>query len=204
MSDEMTSRYSPELVPELSLTYHHDLAISEATFPAYFITDWPAGQALARYVLDHRELVAGKRVLDFGTGGGVLALAAKLAGATHVRAIDRDQRAVEAARRNAEGMGVALEVLVGDPLGTDSALLEDVEVILAGDVLYPEAGPDRVWPWLSAMARTGRRVLVADPGRIPQRPPGLRALWQVRTCSGVTCDVYDIDVAALEASAKEG
>jgi predicted nicotinamide N-methyase len=196
-SDNPMPRYSPELVPEISLTYHHDLATSEATFPPYFITDWPAGQALARYLLDHPELVRDKRVLDFGTGAGMLAIAAALAGATHVRAIDRDTRAIEAARRNAAGMGLAIEVLGGDPLDGDREVIDGVDVIVAGDVLYPEAGPDRVWPWLAAMARTGRRVLVADPGRIQQLPPGLRGVWHVRTAAGVSCDVYEIDVAAL-------
>jgi predicted nicotinamide N-methyase len=191
-------RYSPPLLPELQLSYHPDLAAREAVFPGYFATDWAAGQVLARHVLDRPELVRDKVVLDFGTGSGILALAAKLAGATRVIAIDRDDRAVEATRRNARGMSLEIEAYVADPItGPRAEWLALVDVVLAGDVLYPDAGPDHVWRWLVAIAREGRHVLVSDPGRIPRIPPGLREREQVRALAGKTCAVYEIDVDAL-------
>jgi predicted nicotinamide N-methyase len=192
-------RYAPALVPELLLTYYPDLAAQEAAFPAYFTSDWAAGQALARHVLDRPELVAEKVVLDFGTGAGIVALAAKLVGARRVIAVDRDERAVEATRRNALGMQLDIEARAIDPL--DGGLGEDIDaidVLLAADVLYPDAGPDRVWPWLAAMARRGCHVVVSDPGRLQRIPAGLRERWQVRAASGTTCFVYDIDVDALD------
>ena len=57
----------------------------------FWCVPWAGGQALARYVLDHPAVVAGKRVLDFGTGSGLVAIAACLAGAAHVRAVDVDR-----------------------------------------------------------------------------------------------------------------
>ena len=69
---------------------------------------WASGQLLARYVLDHPELVRGRRVLDFGCGSGVVAIAAALAGAESAVACDCDPLALEAARANAALNGVAV------------------------------------------------------------------------------------------------
>src|SRR5215475_3641576 len=54
--------------------------------PPYWAFAWAGGQALARYLLDHPEMVRGKKVLDFGAGSGLVALAAAKAGAAHVLA----------------------------------------------------------------------------------------------------------------------
>src|ERR1700688_614950 len=45
---------------------------------------WAGGQALARYVMDNPALVAGKRVLDFASGSGLVAIAAAKSGARTV------------------------------------------------------------------------------------------------------------------------
>ena len=71
--------------------------------PPYWAFAWAGGQALARYVLDHPGIVAGKRVLDFGAGSGLVAMAAAKAGAAHVMAADIDSFAVAAIARNADG-----------------------------------------------------------------------------------------------------
>ena len=49
--------------------------------PPFWAFAWPGGQALARYVLDNPGIVGGKRVLDFATGSGLVAIAAARAGA---------------------------------------------------------------------------------------------------------------------------
>src|SRR5262250_1848503 len=58
--------------------------------PPYWAFCWPGGQAIARYLLDHPEIVRGKRVIDFAAGSGVSALAAVRAGAKSVLANDID------------------------------------------------------------------------------------------------------------------
>ena len=50
----------------------------------YWAYHWGGGLALARHVLDQLTLVAGRRVLDLGTGSGVVAIAAAKAGAASV------------------------------------------------------------------------------------------------------------------------
>ncbi|MEE9282240.1 MAG: 50S ribosomal protein L11 methyltransferase, partial [Myxococcota bacterium] len=72
---------------------------------------WAGGQVLARWLLDHPAAVRGKRVLDFGCGSGVVAIAAALAGAASVVACDTDGAALEACRENAVLNGVRLELL---------------------------------------------------------------------------------------------
>ncbi|HEY0536049.1 MAG TPA: 50S ribosomal protein L11 methyltransferase [Actinoplanes sp.] len=128
--------------------------------PPFWAFVWAGGQALARYVLDHPEVVAGKRVHDLATGSGVVAIAAAKAGATEVSVSDVDPAAVAAAMRNAAANGV--EIVPGQPAG---------DVVLAGDVFYSPA----VAPQMTARLRNARRdsadVLVGDPGRgyFPER-----------------------------------
>jgi predicted nicotinamide N-methyase len=128
--------------------------------PPFWAFVWAGGQALARYVLDHPEVVAGKRVHDLATGSGVVAVAAARAGAAEVSVSDVDPAAVAAAMRNADANGVSIRE--GEP---------DADVILAGDVFYSPA----VAPQITARLRDARRkhadVLVGDPGRgyFPER-----------------------------------
>ncbi len=58
--------------------------------PPFWAFAWAGGQGLARYVLDHPEAVAGRRVFDLATGSGLVAIAARMAGAVHVTAADID------------------------------------------------------------------------------------------------------------------
>lgn len=125
--------------------------------PPYWSFPWVGGQALARYLLDHRDQVAGLRVLDVGTGSGMVAIAAALAGARSVTAIDIDPRALEATRANAEANGVSLVLQRGDVL--DETL--DTDVVLAGDLFYERPLAERVLPFL----RRHRVALAGDAGR---------------------------------------
>lgn len=52
---------------------------------------WPGGQALTRWILDYKECVRGKRVLDVGSGCGASAIAAVMVGATDAVANDIDK-----------------------------------------------------------------------------------------------------------------
>ena len=75
---------------------------------------WAGGLALARHVMDHPELVAGRRVLDFASGCGLNAIAAAKSGAAHVIATDTDPLAVVALSLNADANGVAVQASVAD------------------------------------------------------------------------------------------
>src|SRR5438445_7345481 len=58
--------------------------------PPFWAFAWAGGQALARYVLDHPGIVAGKTVLDFAAGSGLVGIAAAKAGAASVLCADID------------------------------------------------------------------------------------------------------------------
>ena len=129
--------------------------------PPYWAFCWAGGQALTRYVLDHPELVAGRRVLDFAAGCGASAIAAAQGGAVRVEAAEIDSMAVAAIRLNAELNGVAIEVLDRDVVGAACRW----DVVVAGDVCYERPMTEYIWPWLKQLAAAGAMVLMADPGR---------------------------------------
>src|SRR4029079_12499201 len=87
---------------------------------------WPGGQALARYVLDHPEVVAGRTVLDLGAGSGLVAVAALLARAARVVASDVDPVSRAAVEVNAETNRVGPVAVVGDLLDDDPDPVFDV------------------------------------------------------------------------------
>jgi len=129
--------------------------------PPFWAFAWAGGQALARYVLDHREIARGKRVLDFASGSGLVAIAAALAGAAHVEASEIDEFALAAIELNAGANGVTLTRRGGDIVGRE----EGWDLVLAGDVSYERDMAERVTSWLADLTARGTRVLIGDPGR---------------------------------------
>jgi predicted nicotinamide N-methyase len=121
--------------------------------PLYWVFCWASGQVLARHLLDHPGLVAGKRVLDFGCGSGVVAIAASLAGAGEVVACDIDPLALEATRINAALNGVDLS-LSADYYDVQG----DIDLIIVADVLYDREN----FPWLQRFVERAPHVLIAD------------------------------------------
>ena len=140
--------------------------------PPYWAWPWAGGQALARYVLDTPDVVRGRRVVDIGAGGGVVAIAAALAGAAHATAIDIEPYAMEACRLNAVASGVAVELREGDPVGSDDRW----DVVLAGDVWYEAELAAHFEPWLRSLAARGALVLTGDLGRAHLPAAGLTEL----------------------------
>lgn len=129
--------------------------------PPFWAFAWAGGQGLARYVLDNPGIVAGKRVMDFATGSGLVAIAAMKAGATSVVASDIDPFCEAAVTLNAEANGVSVEFTGRDLVGEAF----DCDVLLAGDVFYDRAFAARLIPWMQALAVRGVEVIVGDPGR---------------------------------------
>jgi predicted nicotinamide N-methyase len=130
--------------------------------PPFWAAAWPGGQALARYVLDHPDVVRGRSVLDLGSGSGLVAIAAVLAGAADVVASEIDPYGITAIEVNAQVNGVGGIAVVGDRLDGEPP---EVAVILAGDVCYDRVMTERVLPFLEEARRRGIDVLIGDPGR---------------------------------------
>jgi predicted nicotinamide N-methyase len=171
------------LVPEIKLHLASEVVplwqateaelLSEGLPPPFWAFAWAGGQAIARYLLDHPAVVAGKRVLDFATGGGIQAIAAKRTGAAVVEAVEIDPFACAAARLNAELNGVDIRVIREDIVGAPNP---GWDVVLAGDVCYEGPMTLRVEAWLRALAADGTLVLLGDPGRTYLPKQGLERI----------------------------
>ena len=166
-----TSLIAPPHVPEIVLHLAdeaHDLwQLTEEELqekglpPPFWAFAWAGGQGLARYVLDTPGCVQERKILDFATGSGLVAIAAAKAGAAHILAADIDPFCAAAVALNTEANGVSVDFIGRDLIGVD----EGWEVVLAGDVFYDRAFAERLGPWFSALATRGAMVLVGDPGR---------------------------------------
>lgn len=139
----------------------------------YWAFPWAGGQALSRFLLDHPEVVRGRRVADFATGSGLVAIAALRAGAAEVLALDRDPFAEAAVDLNAAANGVTVPFRGGDAIG---APLPGVEVLLAGDVFYERGLAEGSLRWFRALAAAGVRVLAGDAGRTYAPADGITEL----------------------------
>jgi predicted nicotinamide N-methyase len=167
-----TAIMAPPLVPEIRLHLATEITpIWQATEeslargavpPPFWAFAWSGGQALARYVLDHPAEIAGRFVLDFGAGSGLVAIAAAKAGAAGVLAAEIDHFAAAAIAMNATLNDVAVTVTTADVIDTADPRWE---VVAAGDVCYEQPMATRVARWLAAAAGRGCLALLGDPGR---------------------------------------
>ncbi len=187
VSDYIRTRFTPE-----PLSFRPDILIfrptprsgltaflateGRADTPPYWAYAWAGGAALALYLQDHPEAVAGRSVLDFGAGSGLVAIAAAKAGG-RVSAFEPDPLGQVALRLNAEANGVGIAL---------AGAQAEAEVVLAGDVFYDGAVASRTLPALRANAARGASVLVGDPYRkdLPERALTLLAEFQVPDMGG--------------------
>ena len=174
---------APPLVPEIRLHLateitpiwqaSEDSLARGAVPPPFWAFAWAGGQALARYLLDHPETVAGRTVLDFGSGSGLVAIAAAKAGARSVLAAEIDDFAAAAIAANAQLNHAAVSVTTADVIDDADRCWQ---LVTAGDVCYEREMADRVVPWLRKFAGHGCLVLLGDPGRAYLPANGLREL----------------------------
>jgi predicted nicotinamide N-methyase len=130
--------------------------------PPFWAFAWAGGQAVARYLLERPETVAGATVLDLAAGSGLLAIAALKAGASSALANDIDPWCEPAIAMNAELNGVTIGWSGEDLL---DAPLPQTDVILAGDVFYEEGMSRRFLDYFCRARRADIVVLAGDPGR---------------------------------------
>ena len=187
------------------------LGVDGAPIP-FWAFAWAGGLALACYVREHPQLVAGKCVVDIATGSGLVAIVAARAGAAEVTAADIDPFAEVAVALNARANGVHVGYAGRDLLDEPPPA---VDVLLAGDTWYEGPLAERVLPWLRAAAASGTLVLLGDPGRryLPAAEPnGLVELarYEVRTTTVledravVTSRVFRLDPPGSDEAGSDG
>jgi predicted nicotinamide N-methyase len=167
-----TAVAAPPLVPEIRLHLATEITplwqATEAVLdrtqlpPPYWAFAWAGGQALARHILDHPDLVRGRSVLDFGAGSGLLALAAARVGAARAAAAEIDPFAAAAIALNAALNRLEVGVVSEDVIGSS---LSPWQVVLVGDMCYERPLAERLTLWLRQLADAGALVLLGDPGR---------------------------------------
>lgn len=175
---ELRLHLADEITPIWTLT---EEALAEIGLPPpFWAFAWAGGQALARYILDNPEIVSGKRVIDFASGSGLVAIAAMKAGAASVLAADIDVFCEAAIGLNATANGVEIAFTEVDLL---DAPPPPAEVLLAGDICYERPMAEAVMAWLGLGRTAGATVLVGDPGRTYFPKEGLVKLaeYQVPT-----------------------
>jgi predicted nicotinamide N-methyase len=194
-----TTVMAPPLVPEIQLHLAHEAVplwqkteeeLGEMGLPPpFWAFAWAGGQALARHVLDHPDIVRGLKVVDLASGSGLVGLAAMKAGAGSVLAADIDGFALAAIPLNAGLNGVEVEVTGEDLL---AAPPPDCGVILVGDLFYEKDLAARVFDWLTQVEARGITALIGDPGRSYLPREKLTKLGEYRV--QVTRDLEDAEI----------
>jgi predicted nicotinamide N-methyase len=178
--------------------------------PPFWAFAWAGGQALARYLLDHPDAVAGRSVLDLGAGSGLVAVAARLAGARSALAVDIDPFCAAAIELNAEANGVEVAHTDRDLLADDVGVLRvdadlvGVDLILAGDVSYEFGMSGRMHRWLRAADAAGVPVMLGDPGRRYLPSDGLEQVAAYDIVTTPDLEESDLRRAAVYRYARSG
>jgi predicted nicotinamide N-methyase len=185
--EEIRLHLAEEVLP-LWRAVQVETADPEAALP-YWAFAWAGGLAIGRYLREHPEAVAGRRVFDFASGSGLCAIAAVRAGATTATGADIDPFSAAAIPLNARANRVRVSVLRRDVLDEEPP---DVDVILAGDCWYESRLAERVMPWLRHARDRGIDILAGDPGRryLPSNELVELASYDVRT----TTELEDIEL----------
>lgn len=191
------------LCPEIQAHYARSLmdlwqaaesVAGEALASPFWAYPWAGGCALARLVLDTPELVRGSSVLDFGAGGGAVAIAAARAGAAAVTANDVDPWALEVTRIAAAAQGVSVETL-GDDVCETPALVDDFDTVLCSDLAYERSQAPRQRAVLERAVRGGATVLIADAGRTYFSADGMQLLAEYEIAVPVDLEGQPVRVA---------
>jgi predicted nicotinamide N-methyase len=133
--------------------------------PPFWAFAWAGGQALARYLLDHPEVIRGRRAIDLASGSGLVAIAAAKAGAAAVTAYDIDPLASEVTGLNAGANGVAVQAVCADVLAEDGFPAPGTDLVLVADAFYEHDLADKVTQFLERCQTRGTAVLAGDFGR---------------------------------------
>jgi predicted nicotinamide N-methyase len=133
--------------------------------PPFWAFAWAGGQALARYLLDHPEAVAGRRVIDVASGSGLVAIAAAMAGAAEVTAYDIEPLAAAAVAVNADANGVTVPAVLADVRIQDDLPSPGTDLVLVADAFYERDLATEVLRLAERARARGATVLVGDFGR---------------------------------------
>lgn len=127
---------------------------------------WECGVVLARYILDHPNIVQNKVVYDLGTGQGTVAIAAKKAGAKI--SIGLDCSAFPQFTLNENSSRNNVNTLFYSKNVFDAKIAED-SIIFASDLVYGQGSSNRLIEHLVELGKTST-VIISVSGRNLDNP----------------------------------
>ncbi|XP_054278698.1 electron transfer flavoprotein beta subunit lysine methyltransferase-like isoform X4 [Macrosteles quadrilineatus] len=139
-----------------------DSPFKDSPFFAFY---WAGGQGLTRYILDHPEIVKGKRVLDLGSGCGATAIAAAKCGAKSVTANDIDPLTCFGIAMNAKLNDVDIRI-TSENLMEHNVSTSLWDIVLLGEMCYDPDISKEILPWLRRACKAGVEIVIGDPGKI--------------------------------------
>lgn len=114
-----------------------------------------------------RHVRGGERVLDYGCGSGILAIAAAKLGATHIDAVDVDPQAVQTASDNALLNHVAMRTALPEALAAST-----YDIVVSNILAQPLI---MLAPLLAALTAQGGRIALA--GILESQGPSVAAAY---------------------------
>jgi predicted nicotinamide N-methyase len=146
-----------------TLWEEYENEVKHETSIPYWAAVWPGAKSLARYLLSNKELVAGKKILDFGSGSGVVSIALCKSGAIDVVANDIDPIARFVASRNFSENKVSVRITNDNMLVNDTD--EYFDIVLVCDMFYERSTAELLHAFLRKCICKGARVIIADGTR---------------------------------------
>ncbi|MEZ4863661.1 MAG: methyltransferase domain-containing protein [Caldilineaceae bacterium] len=164
--------------------------VNEVEHVPYGFLLWESAVALARWLVQHRDQVTGRRVLELGAGVGLAGLAAQQVGAT-VWQTDHRTDVLLLAAHNARQNGLTpSHQFVADWRAWDHDARYDL--LLGADILYERAMHPHLAPIFRRNLAPGGRLLLTDPSR----PQALELIAQMETDGWqVTLEMQPITLA---------
>jgi len=137
---------------------------------------WPAAQVLARFLLNHPDLVKDREVIEIGCGGAVASIAAAKAGARTVTANDIDPIALTIARQNGAQNGVSLHFDSENRIET--GLIGQAQLVLCSDFFYAKVESLAFAGLLDTWRKQSIPILIGDSGRAFVPKDYREVLWE--------------------------
>lgn len=130
----------------------------------YWTELWPASVALAHWLWQRRDDIAGKRCLDLGCGLGLTALVGQWLGA-HVLGMDYERDALRFARRNAEANTVPQPLWAVMDWRRPAVRKGCLDLLWGGDIMYERRFVTPVMDFIEWALAANGKAWIAEPCR---------------------------------------
>lgn len=129
----------------------------------YWCVVWPGAASLAKFLLNNKNLIKNKNVLDIGCGGGACSIASYMCEAASVTANDIDEEALYAACKNFKANDVKIQVDKSNYLKKSECSFFDV--VIVSDMFYERSMAPALLKFLEHCKAGGSNIFISDAGR---------------------------------------